>query len=78
MGIRHQTFLIIAFPQGKLGSRGGTKHANQPAGSNFPLCVALHFNVDGLMLRSGNRPHVEWPVVLYEFQAYRISDGHRA
>lgn len=55
--MRHQTFLISAFPQGKFGRRVGSKYANKPADSNFPLSVTMHFNeVDGLMLQFSNRP----------------------
>lgn len=50
-------FLINAFPQGKFGRREGSKHANNPADSNFPLSVTVHFNeVDGLMPHFSNRP----------------------
>lgn len=55
--MRHQTFLISAFPKGKFGRLLGSKCANKPADSNFPLSVIMHFNeVDGLMLHFSNRP----------------------
>lgn len=55
--MRHQTFLKSAFPQGKFGRLLGSKYANKPADSNFPLSVIMHFNeVDGLMLHFSNRP----------------------
>lgn len=66
--MRCPTFLISAFPQGKFGRLLGSKCANKPADSHFPLLVIMHFNeVDGLMLRLANRPLRDRPLSLLCF-----------